>query len=329
MPKIKLILTLFLLFPALFLSAQTESFRTVVDGVLSISTENTQGSSVNIGINNAVIVNINTNPRFLRGIELEITAPQSWLQYQNSLVMMIYNNLSLQSALGVTDLTAYRTAFEPLPSRLRIVYHIPVRSDHGLRTTTSITVPTGVIQPAGFPIMFRLMQITKGLPDAFEQMTFNLTARPILSDEGAVKLTPRYPPQLRNRPFIVLINDTVINNINEEIILKEGEHHLVILSDDYRNESRRFIVERGRVVELILDLQDPSPVIIFEGPQNSRVFLNNNPIQLTREPITVEPGSYEVRFQIGDYTIIRQLNVQRGKTYRVSLAVDLTIFEED
>ncbi|MCL2267513.1 MAG: hypothetical protein FWC17_07085, partial [Treponema sp.] len=91
----------------------------------------------------------------------------------------------------------------------------------------------------------------------------------------------------------------------------------------------RFIVERGRVIELILDLQDPSPVIVFEGPQNTQVYLNNSLIPLTREPLIVEPGSYEVRFQIGDYTIIRTLNVQRGKTYRVSLAVDLTIFEED
>jgi len=329
MPKFFLCLTFLLLFPAFSLFSQIESFRTVVDGVVSVTTENQQGSSINIGINNAVIINIDTNPRFLRGIELEITAAQSWLQYQNALVMMVYNNINPQTASGVTDFTANRTAFEALPSRLRIVYQIPVRADHGLRTTTSITVPTGVIQPVTFPVMFRLMQVTKGLPLDFERMTFNLTARPILSDEGAVRLTPRYPPQLRNRPFTVLINDNIITNINEEIVLREGEHHLVILSDDYRTVSRRFIVERGRVIELILDLQDPSPVIVFEGPQNTQVYLNNSLIPLTREPLIVEPGSYEVRFQIGDYTIIRTLNVQRGKTYRVSLAVDLTIFEED
>jgi hypothetical protein len=111
--------------------------------------------------------------------------------------------------------------------------------------------------------------------------------------------------------------------------LREGEHHLVVLSEDYRNESRRFVIERARVLDLILDLQDPTPIILFEGPQNAEIFLNNNPVPGNREPVTVEPGTHEVRFKIGDYTVIRTLNIQRGKTYRVALEVDLTIQEED
>ena len=172
------------------------------------------------------------------------------------------------------------------------------------------------------------MQAAKGLPDEFERLRFILVARPILSDEGAVRLIPRFPPQLSGRPFTVLINDNVIPNISEEIVLREGENHLVVLSDDYRNISSRFIVDRSRVTDLIIDLQDPAPIIVFEGPANAQIFLNNSLVR-RRDPITVEPGTYEVRFHVGDYTVIRTLNVQRGKTYRVALAVDLTIQEED
>jgi len=244
-------------------------------------------------------------------------------------MMQVYNNVTPKTASGITDVVGTRIASEPLPSRLRIIYHIPIRTQHGLRSTTTVSVPSGVAQPATFPIMFRLMQVAKGLPDEFDRITFNLTARPILSDEGAVRIVPRYPPQLRNRPFTVIINDNVINNISEQIVLKEGENHLVILSDDYRTESRRFVVERGRVIDLIVELQDPTPIIIFEGPQNAQIFLNNAPISRNRDPVTVEPGVHEIRFQVGDYTVIRSLNVQRGKTYRVALAVDLTVQEED
>jgi hypothetical protein len=160
-------------------------------------------------------------------------------------------------------------------------------------------------------------------------MKFSLVVRPILSNEGAVRLVPRYPPQLRNRPFTVKVNDVVITNLSEQLILREGEHHLVILSEDYRNESRRFIVERARVVDLIIELQDPTPLIIFEAPQNALIFLNNNPVAHSREAMPIEPGHHEIRFQIGDYTVIRTVNVQRGKTYRVALDVDLTIHEMD
>ena len=173
------------------------------------------------------------------------------------------------------------------------------------------------------------MQVNKGLPDEFENMTFNLTVRPILGDEGAVRLVPRFPPQLRNRPFTVLINDEVVNNISEQILLREGEHHLVVLSDDYRNESRRFFVEKARIIDLILELQDPTPIIVFEGPQNAHISLNNTQIVNINEPITIEPGTHEVKYQIGDYTLIRSINIQRGKNYRIAMAVDLTIQEEE
>jgi len=319
-------LAFFLLIPGVAL--QAESFRTVIDGTVEVHPGLSE-TPIPIGINSSVIINLGADARFLRGIELEITAPQSWLPYRGSLVMLMYNNLTPQSASGITDMVGSRIAFEPLPSRLRIIYHIPIRPQHGLRNTTTVTVPSGVALPASFPIMFRLMQVAKGLPDEFENMTFNLIARPILSDEGAIRIVPRFPPQLRNRPFTVLINDNVITNISEQIVLREGENHLVILSEDYRTESRRFVVERGRVVDLIIELQDPTPIIIFEGPQNAQIFLNNTPITRSREPITVEPGIHEIRFQVSDYTVIRSLNVQRGKTYRVALAVDLTVQEED
>jgi len=322
----KLTLAFFILFSCYRLHA--ESFRATVSGSVEVSAGQSD-TSIPIGINSAVILNLGSDIRFVKGIEIEITAPQSWLPYRGSLVMIMYNKINPQTATGITDLDGSRIAFEPLPTKLRIIYHIPIRQNHGLRTTTSATVPTNIVQSASFPVIFRLMQIAKGLPDDFENLTFNFTARPILSDEGAVKLIPRYPPQLRNKPFRVLIDENLIQNITEQLILREGEHHLVILSDDYRNESRRFVVEKGKTIDLTIELQDPSPIIVFEGPQNSQIYLNNNLIPRGRDSVTVEPGQHEVKFVVSDYTITRTLNIQRGKTYRVSLAVDLTIQEDD
>jgi len=308
-----------------------ESFRTDVDGALSISADRSaeNHNPITIGIDGSVLINIASDVRFIRGVELEITAPQGWLQYRSSLLMMIYNNLNHKTADGITDFEGRRIAFEPLPSRLRIIYQVPIRQQHGLRNTTTTTVTAAVALPETFPLLFRLQPTEKGLPAQFDQFTFNVTARPIFSDEGAVRIITRFPPNQRNKPFTVLIDDNVVNSISEEIILKEGEHHLVILSDDYRNESRRFLVERTKVIDLTIELQDPTPFIIFEGPQNVSIFLNNVPVTETREPCMIDPGMHEVRFQIGDYTVIKTLNVQRGKTYRVSLGVDLIVSEDD
>jgi hypothetical protein len=321
-------LTICLLFTG-FCLLHPESFRTIIESSIDVTPERPAGTTVTAGINSSIIISLGAEARFLRGIEVEISCPQAWLSYRGSLGMAVYNNFNAQISSGIADITGSRIGFEPLPSRLQIIYQIPVRQAHGLRTTTSVTVPTGITLPSTFPVLFRIMPVIKGLSDELENMMFNVTVRPIVSDEGAIRLIPRFPPRLAGRPFTVMINDNVITNISEQIVLREGEHHLVILSDDYRNESRRFIVERTKVVDLIIDLQDPTPVFIFEGPQNAQIYIDNVRVPRNRESMTVEPGPREIRFVVGDYTVTRTLNVQRGKTYRIALNVDLTIQEDD
>jgi hypothetical protein len=295
-------------------------------GEIELSAENAEGSLVRLNYNGSALIRLGRGSRYFRGIELELSAPQSWLAQRGSLAMEVYVELDRQPVPGINDLEGRRIAFEPLPNKIKMVYQIPVRPSHGLRTTPYATVPAGTTLPASFPLLFKLMPIVKGLSDELEHMSFTLTARPILGDEGAVKLNFRYPSQLKDRPFTVLIDDAVVENTAEELLIKEGEHHLVVLSDDYRNESRRFMVERAKRVDITLDLQDPTPLLLFEAPENARIFLNNNPVRETG-PIPVEPGVYEAKFQVGDYTLTKTITALRGKTYRVSLSVGIDIEE--
>jgi hypothetical protein len=324
-PRIIFAVSLFIL----GINLHPESFRTIVAGSVELSPDRLTGSTISMGINSSVLINLSAETRFYRGIEIEISAPREWLAYRGSIAMVMYSNLNRQSAAGITDFDGSRFAFEPLPSRMQTIYQVPLRSSHGLRTTTFVTVPSEPVSPGAFPILFRLMPVVKGISDELETMVFNITIKPILSDEGAVRINTRYPPMLRDRPFTLLIDDVLIENISEQLVLKEGEHHLVILSDNYRNESRRFIVERAKIFDLIIELKDPTPIIIFEGPGNASIYLNNVLIPRNREPISVEPGLHEAKFIVGDYTITKTINVLRGKTYRVALTIDLSVEESD
>jgi hypothetical protein len=314
---------------ALTIPAGAESVRALVAGELVLNADNPEGSSINIPSNGSVVIRLGNGIRFLRGVELEISAPQAWLSYRGSLAMELYTELNNQPSVGVNDFEGHRIAYDPLPDRIRIVYQIPIRQSHGLRPSPYASVPAGVTLPSSFPILFRLMPIIKGISEELEIIRFQFTARPIFTDEGAVRINFRYPEQLRGKPFILLIDDVVIGNPSEELLLKEGGHHLVILSDDYRNESRRFIVEKAKILNLTVVLQDPTPIIIFEGPENARIFLNNNPVSRENRQVAVEPGLHEAKFQVGDYTLTRTITVQRGKTYRVALAVNIDIDESE
>jgi len=258
-------------FPLFAVPLPAEAFRTMLTGVLEVSAENPAGSSLSIPYNGAALIRLGSGARFIRGVEIEVSAPQSWLMHRGSLAMLAYADLDRIPVPGVNDIEGRRIAYDPLPGRIRTVYQIPVRAGHGLRSGPYATVPSGIVPPSSFPIVFRLMPIIKGLSDDLENIRFTLNVKPILSNEGAVRLIPRYPDQLRDRPFIVLINDIVVENITEEQILREGSHHLVVLSEDYRNISRRFVVERAKVwiLPLICRIQ---PLLSFLKGRKTPVF---------------------------------------------------------
>jgi hypothetical protein len=317
------------LFLFLYYYTEAESLRALVAGSLEISLDIPTGASIPLGYNGSVVIVLAEEVRFFRGIELELSAPQLWLSHRGSLAMAVYADLDKTPETGVADLQGKRIAFDPLPNKRQIVYQLPIRPSHGLKSSPYVTVPAEITPPSSFPILFRIMPVIKGLSEELESMVFQLTAKPILSDEGAVRLSPRYPEQLQGKPFTVLIDDELIENPAEERLLKEGEHHLVILSDDYRNESRRFVVERAKVLNLAIELQDPTPLMIFEGPENAQIFLDDKPVSYAMGPVPLEPGLHEVKYQVGDYTIAKTVTVQRGKTYRMALTVDLNVSESE
>ncbi|MDR2094341.1 MAG: hypothetical protein LBP76_02345 [Treponema sp.] len=317
-----------LLFFFLNLEVRGESFRALVAGNLEISLNNPEGVSLPIFYNNSVIISLGADLRFLRGIEIDLTAPQIWLPYRGSLAMVIYTNLDGIPRTGIADIEGRQIIFEPLPGKIQNIYQIPLLPSHGLRSGPYSNV-TVQVSPSSFPLLFRLMPISKGLSEDLESMRFQLSVKPILSNEGAVRIRLHYPENLHGKPFTLLIDDTVIDKPSEELLLKEGEHSLIVLSEAYRNESRRFLVERAKSTELIIELKDPTPLMSFEAPENAGVFLDNLPITNIHSPRAVEPGRHEVKFQISDYMIIKNIVVEKGKTYRVALSIDINIWENE
>ncbi|MDR2783073.1 MAG: hypothetical protein LBB48_04420 [Treponema sp.] len=306
-----------------------EIARVLVDGSLTVSANNPAGSSISLSYISSAVVSIVGDTRFLRGVEITITAPQAYFAYRGSLAVAVYMDMGAVPPLigGVTDIEANTVLLEPLPNKIQSVYQFPIRSDHGLRTTPYATVPNRVIRPASFPILVRIMPIIKGISEEIEKMTFTLTVKPILSNEGALALAFRYPEQLQSKPFILLIDDVLIENVNELQFLREGEHRLTILSDDFRNENRKFLIERSKTLELTIDLQDPTPLIFFEAPEKTVLYFDNEPVN-TAKPLAAEPGKHEIKIQLNDYLIIRPITVQKGRTYKIALLVDLNISEE-
>jgi hypothetical protein len=311
-------------------SAGAEEVRLSLSEIIEVSKDRAQGAHVQLGHDGAVLVTLDKDTRFLRGIEFELSAPQSWLNNQGALAVAIYSNPDKIPAKGAAqDILVTQIKMEALSNKIQTVYQIPIRKNHGFKTTPYASVLQDAVLPEDFPVIFRLMPIVRTVSEDIQNMRFQLTVKPLLSGEGAVKINIRYPPALQNKPYTTLIDDKVIDRPEDEHILKEGEHHLMFISSDYRNESRRFILERGKIVDLNITLQDLTPLILFETPDNAKIFLDNQRLEPSLSAKPIEPGPHEVKIQVSDYTIIKSINVRKGKTYRIAFLVDLDILEED
>ncbi len=311
------------------LNLNAENFRTIIAGSTEVSKENPNGTTVSVTYIDSVLIFLNEDIRFLRGVEIELVVPQQYLKYRGSLAVVLYSDITRSANSGVADVSAKQLSMEPIPNKIQTVYQIPILRNHGIKATPYASLPAGVVLPASFPMMVRIMPVIKGISDELERMKFQITVKPIFNDLGAIRLFPRYPKMLQGKPFTVIIDDTVISNIDDELLLIEGEHHLVVTSDDYRNESKRFIVERSKILDLIIELQDPTPLVIFEVPENTQVYFNDHEITDMKKPYPTEPGEHMIRFRVGDYSIMKPLSVQKGKTYRVDLTIDVNVSETD
>jgi len=303
-----------------------------VAGVLALSAAAPEGSSVQVRPGEAAVIRLDGDVRFLRGIEVRVAAPPAWSAFHGSLAITGYADVAGAHGVrspGVIDLAGRRFVSELLPGRVQSAFHIPVREGHELRSSPYATVPSGVVLPSSFPALFRLLPTAHGMGDELAAMGFTISARPILGAEGAVRFSVRYPDQLHGRPFSVLVNDVPVPDISADLILREGEHHLAVISEDYRNESRRFVVERARTVDLVINLQDPTPLIVFDVPAAAQIFLNDSPIFRGGDPIPVEPGVHEARIVFGGFSVTRTLVVQRGRTYRIALTVGVEVEESE
>jgi hypothetical protein len=305
-----------------------ENIRVNIAETLELTKEKTSGGVLQLGAGDSAAVFLDNDTRFFRGIEVELTAPQLWLANHGSLAMAIYTAPSKLPVRGTQEFTAVQLRADVIAARIQSVYQIPVRKNHNLRSSAYAAVTPETL-PGEFPVIIRLMPLVKDLSEEVQNMKFQLNIRPLLSDEGSARINIRFPPKLQNKPFTMLIDDKLIENPQGEHIFREGEHHLMLISNDYRNESRRFLVERGKTVELNIALQDVTPLLIFEAPDNSRLFLDNIRVTSAQAPKPVEAGVHEVKLIMSDYTIIKTIFVQKGKTYRVAFTFDLSVVEEE
>jgi hypothetical protein len=297
-----------------------ETVQAVSAGKLVIDTSGDKTLIAAFSENHAVILDLDGDTRFLRGLEIELTVTSTVAQ---NAAVSFYRDIKETNENEWEGTPVYT---EQLAGKIATVYQVPFRPNSGFRRTPYVSLLPEPIEETAFPV---LLCVRQAKVPTEEIALFHLSVKPIHGDEGAVKLTLRYPQLLRDKPVSVLIDDEVVENVADPQFLREGEHRLLVISEDYRTESRRFLVDRGKTTEIVITLKDTMPLLLFEAPDRALIFVNNKRIITTGAPYPIAPGTYDIKIQVSDYTIIKTVQIQKGKSYRVAFTIDMSVSETD
>jgi hypothetical protein len=310
--------------------ASAEELRSVVGGIASVTAENAEGAQLSLGFDEALAILVPKESPFIQGIEIEIRSPRAAIVAPGGFSYELWRRIEPSPDRKRLSYRGERVITQPLPARAGYAIQIPTRADHELKKDPYATILPIVAGIRDFPLLLKIVPIAKGISADAEAAKFQVRVRPLLNGQGGLSLKLRYPdvPAAPDRAVTILVDERKVDP-SSTIILQAGTHRVGVSSEAYRDESRVVAIEEGRVAELVVELQDTTPVVTIEAPDAALVTLDGAKVDhVARPSLTVEPGDHVVSCKIGDYTVARKFTAARGKSYRLVLEVELSVQEE-
>lgn len=311
---------------ALILPSTAESFRVAKTHIIEIP-QNYEPVSTQSGIFDGIAIKLPQDKTFITGIEISIKVPQTVAAWRDTVAYMFYGSLSPVPDSARIDYQGEKLSVDTIPGRLSHTVYVPLTRKFNVKSTPYAKTLDVIPSAQGGTVFMRFTLAMKGAPETLESAVLEVSARPVLSDEGYFTLDIQ-KPEGKDGDYSVYIDDTPATD-TEKAVLKDGEHRLSITSEAFRNEVRTFIVEQAKLTRIKVELRGIEPLIRIVSPENAAITLDGESVEPSNGPFEVSSGAHIVKFVIGDYEIVKTVNAVNGRSYTVRLEVDATVTEEE
>lgn len=327
-----------------------ENFRVAKIKTIDIPV-NYSSVTTNIGINEALCINIPKDKTFLLGFEIEIKIPKIVATYRDSVIYSFFSDISPTPKDTLIDYSGKKLMINTIPPRLSVNLQTFFENiENKKESPYSTLLPFNLMENQN-NLVLRFQMAMKGVPESFFTSEFTVTVKPILKDQGLLSFNFIYPQNneikeensqnlenqenlevineslSNNDEIFVYIDDSLISDFSKPILLNSGTHHISVISESYRNEVRTIIINQATSTTLDIELKSISPELSIIAPENTKIFLDDLEILDINSPIQITPGEHQIKFIIGDYELLKKLTIQNGKSYEVSLSIDIDISE--
>lgn len=320
---------LFLITSLLLLGANAESFRVHKCVAIALNPKG-ESATYEAGINDGLAITLPEDIAFIQGIEITFKIPESIADYRNSVIYTLYKNISPFPTSERIDYTGVEIANGIFPPQLSWVVQVPISKANTFKETPYSDKIRAIPDfERGF-VFLRTQLAMKGVPSSVINAKFAISVKPIYIDKGRLKLSISTPTQNEDKNYTVLIDEKPVTlDAKNRIMLKPGMHNVSIISDSYRNEHRTVMIERAEESALAIALSGTEPIITLTMPENTTVLSDGVELDTSSKSIYLAPGEHEIKFIVGGYEVTKQVVIQEGRTYNISLSIDAVITEEN
>jgi hypothetical protein len=316
--------------------AFAQNLRGLVVEELRVPADAAYERTVGISLEEMAALSLEGDPRFLRGIRLEMRLSNLLKQHFDSFALAVYRRLDPEPRKGVTAYRGERIFFQYLPYLNRIQVQLPLSGEQDGETPAEVGDGIYRLQSPlsreDFPILVAILPLMKGIPDKAAEAKFDLTVKPVLARRGTVRLSLRSAAGAPTEPIAAWLDERELSPAELQALkggleLPAGLHRLRLASPGMQEVSTSFTVEPGKNGLLDIELRSLATLLTIEAPQSAEVYLDGEKLSsLTALPIA--EGTHQVRVRIAEYNVTKKFSVRSGRHYHLSCVFDIIINED-
>lgn len=316
------------LFLLMHLACESVSFR--IATTCTLTQKNLQEAQYLLDIDDAFLIKVEEELSLLKGVDIEVSQGIA-----KPLSFFLYSMLQPASENGRRH-TVKELMAEEMNSKKIFVFRCAYDEKVKFSPDATIKMLPCYLNEKTLPLLFKFSQIKD---DTNEERKVNIKIKPILQDIGGIKFNFLYPsaPSFYNtlqkktetddnHSLAVRLDDKYIKDFSKPFFTKVGQHKIQVESPLYKSEVITCVVEKGKTEIVEVQLKPMCPLLVIEGANIALVYLDDVLIKLPFYS-NVPNGEHTLKIRMDDYEMVRSINLEDGKTYNLSLSLELKMEE--
>ncbi len=329
MKKLVLKLLSFVFSAAILISlANAETFRVRKNHVIQLSSSE-EIISAQLGINESLTIFYPEEKVYIQGIAIEVKIPQLAISWRDAMEWSLYDALTPMPKSETIDYSGTSIQSGLLPARVSWSIVIPLTENNTIKNSPYISKLDLIPQSNSKCLMFRLNQVMKGTPEEFENLRFEVSVRPILTNLGKLQIELNSPDGTDVLPKCSLFVDEVPFELQKNgNYLESGIHTFSLVSDFFRNEVRTVQIEQAKTTSLSINLHSIEPFVTIAAPNSTEIYFDGIKLEPEEKTFIIDEGDHTVKFSLGNYEIEKKFTARKGQSYNISLNIQAVVTEE-